>query len=259
MDILTSKANGILSIEFNRPDKKNAITTAMYQLMAEALQEAEQDAAIRAILFTGKPEVFSAGNDIQDFMKSFAPGDNLLAADRPIFQFMRALSQASKPVVAAVSGQAVGIGTTLLMHCDLVYAADNAKLSMPFTQLGLCPEFGSSLLLSHIAGYQRAAEKLMLGEAFSAQEACDMGLVNKVLPLADLIPFATAQAAKLVALPAASIRATKRLMKGDQNAAMVAKMEEEIALFGSMLNAPEAKEAFMAFFQKRKPDFSQFA
>lgn len=257
MDILTHKENGILTINFNRPEKKNAITQAMYQAMADALRDAETDVTVRAILITGKPEIFTAGNDLEDFMKnarSLAEPDTV----PPVYQFMQALNESGKPVIAAVSGAAVGIGTTLLMHCDLIYLADNAKLSMPFTQLGLCPEFASSMVFQQIVGYQRAAEKLMLGESFSAQEAFEMGFVNKVLPLEELLPYAQQQAAKLVALPAASIRATKRLMKGASPAAISTKMMEENKYFSAMLNAPEAKEAFMAFFQKRKPDFSQF-
>ena len=258
MEILTQTENGILTINFNRPEKKNAITQAMYQAMADALRAAEDDSAVRAILITGKPEIFTAGNDLEDFMKnagSFAAPDSVPS----VYQFMQALNQCGKPVIAAVAGAAVGIGTTLLMHCDLVYLADNAKLSMPFTQLGLCPEFASSMIFQNIVGYQRAAEKLMLGEAFSAQEAFEMGFVNKVLPLAELLPYAQQQAAKLAALPAASIRVTKRLMKGTQPQAVATKMMEENQHFAAMLNAPEAKEAFMAFFQKRKPDFSQFS
>ncbi|MFZ6712747.1 enoyl-CoA hydratase [Undibacterium sp. TC9W] len=257
MDILTQKENGILTINFNRPEKKNAITQAMYQAMADALRDAETDVAVRAILITGKPEIFTAGNDLEDFMKnarSLAEPD----AVPPVYQFMQALNESGKPVIAAVSGAAVGIGTTLLMHCDMIYLAENAKLSMPFTQLGLCPEFASSMIFQQIVGYQRAAEKLMLGEAFTAAEAFEIGFVNKVLPLEALLPYAQQQAAKLVALPAASIRATKRLMKGSQPAAISAKMTEENKYFSAMLNAPEAKEAFTAFFQKRKPDFSQF-
>ncbi len=259
MDILTSKADGILTIEFNRVERKNAITGVMYQAMADALVDAETDDTVRAILIAGKPEIFTAGNDLDDFMKNSAPVEGVPAEMRPVFQFMRALSGSSKPVVAAVSGAAVGIGTTLLMHCDLVYAADNAKFSMPFSQLGLCPEFASSLLLPQLAGFPRAAEKLLLGEAFLAQEAYDMGLVSKVLPLAELRPYAARQAAKLVALPAASIRATKSLMKRSRTAAITETMGAENALFGAMLLAPEAKEAFTAFFEKRKPDFSKFA
>jgi enoyl-CoA hydratase/carnithine racemase len=226
----------------------------MYQAMADTLKDAESDMTVRAIMIIGKPEIFTAGNDLEDFLKNPPQGSN-----NPTSQFMQNLSHAVKPVVAAVSGAAVGIGTTLLMHCDLVYAADNAKFSMPFTQLGLCPEFASSLLLPHLAGYQRAAEKLMLGEAFSAEEAREMGLVNKVLPLDQLVAFAQAQAAKLVALPALSIRATKRLMKGDRTSAIDTKMAEEIKYFSEMLSAAEAKEAFTAFLQKRKPDFTKFS
>lgn len=256
MDILTHKENGILTISFNRPEKKNAITAAMYQAMADALIEAETDVAVRVILMTGKPEIFTAGNDLEDFMKNAAS----LASDAvpPVYQFMQALNQSGKPVIAAVSGAAVGIGTTLLMHCDLIYLADNAKLSMPFTQLGLCPEFASSMIFQQIVGYQRAAEKLMFGEAFTAHEAYDMGFVNKVLPIEELLPYAQQQAAKLAALPAASVRVTKRLMKGNQPHEVATKMREENQHFATMLNAPEAKEAFTAFFQKRKPDFSKF-
>jgi enoyl-CoA hydratase/carnithine racemase len=175
-----------------------------------------------------------------------------------VFQFMRALSGCSKPVVAAVAGAAIGIGTTMLMHCDLVYAADNAKFSLPFAQLGLCPEFASSLLLPQLAGYPRAAEKLLLGEAFLAQEAFEMGLVSKVLPAGELHAFARQQAARLVALPAASIRATKALMKRPRTGAIQAALADENKLFAAMLQGQEAKEAFTAFFEKRKPDFSKF-
>jgi len=253
MNILISKENGVLTITFNRPDKKNAITAAMYQTIADALKDAENDAEVRVILFTGKPEIFTAGNDIDDFLKNPPK-----STKSPAYQFIQNLSHATKPLVAAVSGPAVGIGTTLLLHCDFVYAADNARFSLPFAKLGLCPEFASSLLLPQIAGYQRAAEKLMLGEAFSAQEACAMGFVNKVLPPAEVLAFAQAQAAKLVALPASSLWATKRLMKGKQIAAVEAKIKEESVHFSEMLVSKEAKEAFTAFFEKRKPDFTKF-
>jgi enoyl-CoA hydratase/carnithine racemase len=254
MDITTNTADGIMRIGFTRPEKKNAISAAMYQSMADALKAAEGDAAVRVVLFHGLPEIFTAGNDLEDFLKN-PPGN----AQSPVVQFMSALSHATKPVIAAVAGAAVGIGTTLLLHCDMVYAADNAKFSMPFSPLGLCPEFASSLLLQRIAGYQRAAEKLMLGESFKADEASDMGLVNKVLPAEELMSYALGQAAKLVALPASSIRASKKLMRRDDLAAIDAKILEEMQLFGQMLVAPEAKEAFKAFFEKRKPDFSQFS
>lgn len=257
MEILTSKANGILTIEFNRPERKNAITSAMYQAMADAINDGEQDAAVRAILITGKPDVFTAGNDLDDFLKT-APREPDDFLKLPVFQFMQALSGTSKPVVAAVTGLAIGIGTTLLMHCDLVYAADNAKFSVPFAPLGLCPEFGSSVLLAQFGGHARAAEKLMLGEPFLAPEAYSMGLISKLLPAGEVLAYAQAQAAKLVALPASSIRTTKRLMKANGADALSTVLATEGKLFGAMLQSPEAKEAFTAFFEKRKPDFSKF-
>jgi enoyl-CoA hydratase/carnithine racemase len=258
MEILTGKADGILTIEFNRLARKNAITTGMYQAMADALVEADKDPQVRAVLITGKPEIFTAGNDLDDFLRNAAPVPGVPNEDRSVFQFMRALSGISKPVVAAVSGAAIGIGTTMLMHCDLVYAADNARFSLPFTQLGLCPEFASSLLLPQLAGYPRAAEKLMLGEAFGAQEAFEMGLLSKVLPAAEVRAYAQQQAAKLAALPAASIRATKTLMKRPRTQVIGEHLAVESAQFAAMLQGPEAKEAFTAFFEKRKPDFSRF-
>jgi enoyl-CoA hydratase/carnithine racemase len=230
----------------------------MYQSMADALVDASNDSAVRAVLLAGKPEIFTAGNDLDDFLKNSAPIPGVPADSRPVFQFMRALNGCTKPVVAAVSGAAIGIGTTMLMHCDLVYAADTARFSLPFAQLGVCPEFASSLLLPLLAGYPRAADKLLLGEAFPAQEALEMGLVTKVLPAAGLRAFAEQQAAKLVALPAASIRATKALMKRPRAEAIQAALAAENELFSAMLQGPEAREAFTAFFEKRKPDFSKF-
>ncbi len=206
MDILTSKKDGILTIEFNRPDKKNSITAAMYQIMADALKDADQDKDVRVVLFCGKPDIFTAGNDLEDFMNMPSEGD---LADRPVAQFMLHLIGVTKPVITAVAGAAVGIGTTMLLHCDMVYAADNARFSMPFPRLGLCPEFASSMLLQQVVGYPRAAEKLLLGEPFSAQEAYEMGLINRILPVGELLPYARAQAEKLTRLPASSLRTTK--------------------------------------------------
>jgi enoyl-CoA hydratase/carnithine racemase len=254
MDISIEQAMGICTIRFNRPEKKNAITAAMYQSMADGFTAAEADPTVRVIVLAGHPNIFTAGNDLEDFMKQ-PPSTGA----SPVFQFMSALKGASKPVVAAVAGAAVGVGTTMLLHCDLVYAADNAKFSMPFSQLGLCPEFSSSLLLPRLAGYQRAAEKLMLGEAFLAEEAQAMGLVNRVLPAGELDAFAQAQAAKLAALPASSVRITKQLMKQGMADEINRQMEAEGEHFRRMLTAPEAKEAFTAFFEKRKPDFSRFS
>ncbi len=257
MEILTTINDGILTIHFNRPEKKNALTFGMYQAMADAINASNEDPTIRVILITGKPEIFTAGNDLEDFMKH-AGSLNSDTDLPPVYQFMHALNRAINPVIAAVSGGAVGIGTTMLMHCDLIYAADNAKFSLPFTQLGLCPEFASSMVFQQMIGHQRAAEKLLLGEAFMAQEAYEIGFINRVLPLADLLPYAEQQAAKIAALPAKSIRLTKRLMKRTLPQEIVETMNEENRHFAAMLNEPEAREAFMAFFQKRKPDFKQF-
>ena len=258
MSILTTIEQGILTLEFDRLDKKNAITAAMYQAMADALRAADADPAVRVIVIRGKPEVFTAGNDLEDFMQrppTAGEGDQ----PAPVFQFLQQISQASKPLVAAVSGPAVGVGTTMLLHCDLVYVSETAKLSLPFVQLGLCPEAASSMLLPRLLGHQRAAEKLMLGEPFSAQEALQIGLATRVLPVAELNEFVHQQARKLAALPASSLRETKRLMKGGDKAAVQAKMAEEGEVFRRMLQAPEAKESFKAFFEKRRPDFSRFS
>ncbi|RPH42980.1 MAG: enoyl-CoA hydratase [Burkholderiales bacterium] len=253
MGIELSTEGGIATIAFARPDKKNAITAAMYAAMADGLAAAAADPAVRAVLITGSAECFTAGNDLQDFLANPPSGE-----DSPVWRFLHGLAGFGKPVVAAPCGVAVGVGTTLLMHCDLVYAGDNARFSVPFAALGLCPEAASSLLMPAVAGWQRAAEKLLLGEPFGAEEAREMGIVNRVLPAAEAIGFARAQAVKLAALPPASLRETKRLMKGAMREAIPARMAEEGAVFGRMLRAPEAREAFTAFFEKRRPDFSRF-
>jgi enoyl-CoA hydratase/carnithine racemase len=254
MDIVVERSSdGVMTIALNRPEKKNAITSAMYQVMADALGDAHEDAAVRAIVIRGGQGAFSAGNDLEDFMKSPPTSE-----DAPVLQFLKRISGGEKPIVASVAGVAVGIGTTMLLHCDLVYAADSAMFSLPFSQLGLCPEAASSLLLPRLAGYPLAAEKLLLGEAFDAQEAYRMGIVNRLLPAGEVDAFAYAQAAKLAALPASSLRVTKMLMKRASGQEIADCMKEEVVHFGKMLLAPEAREAMMAFFQKRKPDFRQF-
>jgi enoyl-CoA hydratase/carnithine racemase len=254
MSILVSTQDAVTTIEFDRADKKNAITAAMYQAMADALSRADADAGVRAIVIRGKPEIFTAGNDLGDFMNNPPSGSN-----SPVSQFLFNVSHARKPLVAAVAGAAVGVGTTMLLHCDLVYAAENARFSLPFASLGLCPEAASSLLLPALAGYQRAAEKLMLGEPFSAAEARDMGLVNAIVPVAELHAHAHARARALAAQPASALRATKALMKGVSIERIETQMATESAQFRDLLRSPEAKEAFSAFFERRKPDFSKFA
>jgi len=251
--ILTETKDGIARVEISRPEKKNALTAAMYQAMADAIRAAEADAKVRVILIHGKPDLFTAGNDLQDFLDN-PPRDD----DRPVFQFLYGISQAQKPIVAAVAGVAVGIGTTMLLHCDLVYAAPNARLQLPFVNLGLVPEAASSLLLPALVGYQRAAELLLLGEPFSAQQAKAIGLVTEVVPEGELFDTAMAQAKKLAGKPAASLRLTKQLMKQGQAAAVAQRIKLESDHFGERLASPEAKEAFSAFLAKRKPDFSRF-
>lgn len=240
----------VATLAFNRPQKKNAITAAMYQSAADALKEAGANDAVRVIMMTGDGGCFTAGNDLEDFLQNPPQGD-----DSSVTQFMNTLRSMTKPVVAAVPGLAIGIGTTLLMHCDLVYAANTAKFAMPFTQLGLCPEFASSVLLPRIAGYQRAAEKLLLGEPFDAVEAEKMGLVNRVLPAEELMPFVRMQATKLAALPSESLRITKQLMQADLQGGIAGAMQSEMQHFQKMLSGPDAKEAFSAFLEKRKPVF----
>ena len=250
-DILTHLDEGVMTLTFNRLDKKNSITSAMYASMADAVKRAQSDASVRVLLIQGHETVFSAGNDIGDFLNRPPSGQ-----DSPVFRFLHGIATLHKPLVAAVAGPAVGIGTTLLFHCDLVYAGDNAAFSMPFVNLGLCPEAASSLLAPRMFGYHRAAEALLLGEPFFAEAAQEVGLVNRVLPPTEVNAYAQAQARKLAAKPLSSLIETKRLMKGDQQDVLKS-MTEEGASFGRMLREPAAREAFGAFMEKRKPDFSK--
>lgn len=253
MSIRVETINGVARIGIARPEKKNAITVAMYQAMADAIAAAHDDNTVRALLFHGDPNVFTAGNDLEDFMKNPPSGP-----DAPVFQFMQMLGLAEKPVVAAVNGAAVGIGTTMLMHCDLVYCADNAMFSMPFVSLGLCSEFASSLTIPLAAGYHRAAEKLLLSEPMSAEEALDMKIVNRILAPGQVLDYAIKQSERFNALPPASVRETKRLMKSSWRAMSEKLIVEEAKSFEKLLRGAEAKEAFTAFFENRKPDFSRF-
>jgi enoyl-CoA hydratase/carnithine racemase len=254
-EILQHREAGVLTLTFNRLDKKNAITTAMYTQLAEALEAAVNDDSVRVAVIQGTVEIFTAGNDLGDFLNN-PPISKPGAETPPVVRFLNVISTFPKPIVAAVAGPAVGIGTTLLLHCDLVYAGDNAAFSLPFVNLGLCPEAASSLLLPQIVGYPKAAEKLMLGEAFYAEEALEMGLVNRILPPTEVNAYAQAQALKLAAKPMASLRATKALMKMSQTHLQPV-MTEELKHFGQLLQGPAAKEAISAVMEKRKPDFSR--
>jgi enoyl-CoA hydratase/carnithine racemase len=250
-DILTHIDAGVMTITFNRLDKKNSITSSMYATMAEALAQAATDPAVRVVVFQGHESIFSAGNDIGDFLNQPPT-----TQESPVFRFLRGIATFEKPLLAAVAGPAVGIGTTMLFHCDLVYAGDNAAFSMPFVNLGLCPEAASSLLAPRMFGYHRAAEALLMGEPFFAEAAQEVGLVNRVVPPTEVNGYAQAQARKLAGKPLSSLIETKRLMKGDTQA-VLQKMDEEGKSFGRMLREPAAKEAFGAFMEKRKPDFSK--
>jgi enoyl-CoA hydratase/carnithine racemase len=250
-DILIDTADGVMTLTLNRVHKKNSFTPAMYGAITEALERATHDVAIRVVVLQGDITVFSAGNDIGDFLERKPDGQ-----ESPAFGFLRGIAQFSKPLVAAVCGPAVGVGTTLLFHCDLVYAGDNAAFSMPFVNLGLCPEAASSLLAPQLMGYHRAAEALLLGEPFMAEAALEVGLVNRILPPTEVNAMVQLLARKLAAKPLASLVETKRLMKKGQMAQVLAQMNEEGDSFGRLLQEPAAREAFTAFMEKRRPDFS---
>jgi enoyl-CoA hydratase/carnithine racemase len=223
--VLTAREGAVQRIQINRPEKKNALTADMYAFIAQAIKAADADAGVRVVLIHGAGDAFTAGNDLQDFL-AHPPR----TADAPVIRFLDAVSHAEKPLVAAVSGVAVGVGTTMLLHCDLVYAAEGTKFALPFVNLGLCPEAASSFLLPAIVGYQRAAELLLLGETFDAAQAHEIGIVSAVVP-AELLMERAGEAAR--------------------------KLAEKLRSFGERLGSPEAKEAFSAFLEKRKPDFSK--
>ena len=260
MSIKTATLNGVATIEIARPEKKNALTVAMYQAMTDAIVAAKADPAVRAVLITGQPGVFTSGNDIEDFMTrgTGVPGQGSETMDSPVFQFMRALIECDKPVVAAVTGAAIGIGTTMLLHCDFVYVSDEARLAMPFVALGLVPEFASSLIVPQLMGHRRAAEKLLLGDPFTPEQAVDCGIASAVLPAAEVVNHARRVAERFNALPPGAVREAKQLMRGPQTEALLKTIRAEAEIFGRRLRSPEAIEAFQAFFQKRKPDFSKF-
>ena len=255
MSIKTATLNGVATIEIARPEKKNALTVAMYQAMTDALVAAREDAAVRAVLITGQPGIFTSGNDIEDFMKR-APGQGSDAMDSPVFRFMRALLDCDKPVVAAVTGAAIGIGTTMLLHCDFVYVSDEARLAMPF--VALVPEFASSLVVPQLMGHRRAAEKLLLGDPFTPEQAVECGIANAVLPAGEVVNHARRVAERFNQLPPGAVREAKQLMRRPQHDQLLQTIRSEGEIFARRLRSPEAMEAFQAFFQKRPPDFSKF-
>lgn len=250
--ILTATDENIFEIRLNRPEKKNAITVAMYTAMADALENADRNPAVRTIVVTGTDGCFTSGNDVADFLEHPPLEDGSQA-----LRFLRVLSTATKPVIAAVNGLAVGIGVTMLLHCDLVYAADTATFQLPFVNLGLVPEAASSMLLPRMVGHHRAAELLLLGERFDARTAREIGLVNAIYPAAELTTAVQEKAAAIAAKPPASLRMTKALLKREAES-VAARMAQEGQYFAQQLKSPEAREAMEAFMQRRKPDFSRF-
>ena len=250
--VVTALTDGILTIRINRPEQKNALTVAMYAAIADALERAQADRTVRAVTLTGTEDSFTSGNDIADFIQR-----NPLAGETPVLRFLRMISTAEKPLIAAVNGLAVGVGVTMLLHCDLVYAADSATFQLPFVNLGLVPEAASTLLLPRLVGHQRASELLLLGERFDAATAHAIGLVNGVHPAERLSEAVRERAALLAGKAPSALRATKALLKGE-SATVSARMSEENAQFSRQLESPEVQEALAAFMQKRRPDFSRF-
>ena len=250
--LLIERQAAVLTLTLNRPEKKNALTRDMYSALADAINAAQDDKAIRAVIIRGSDSCFTSGNDVSDFINTPSSGPN-----SPVYRFLKAICHAEKPLIAAVNGPAVGVGTTLLLHCDLVYVADNARLKMPFVNLGLCPEAGSSFLLPRLLGHLRAAELLLLGEEISGQRAAEIGLANQALPAGDAVYQAALNSAERIAsLPPGSIKLSKQLIKEGVSRHADEVMAAEGEHFARLLQGPEAREALTAFMEKRQPVFA---
>jgi len=250
-EILTETSGSILRVTVNRPAKKNAMTSAMYNALADVFNEAAKDDDIHVVIWDAAGDSFSAGNDVEDFIKN-PPGPG----ESPQARLGKALLNIDKPVIAAVKGAAVGGGTTLLTHCDFVYAGESSKFQLPFVNLGLVPEFGSSLSLPARFGYIHAAELFMLGQPFSAELAAAIGLVTRVVPDAELLATATQTAEKLAAKPIGALRATKKLLRGSSREQIEQAIKAETEEFSSRVRSAEVKEVFTAFLEKRPPNFN---
>ncbi|HSX50385.1 MAG TPA: enoyl-CoA hydratase [Cellvibrio sp.] len=251
--VLSHLDNRVLTLSLNRPERKNALTLAMYNALAELIKAAEADNEVRVLVLTGADGFFTSGNDLMDFMNEPEIHEN-----HPVVRFIEALRHCSKPVVAVVRGHAVGIGTTLLLHCDLVYAADDARLQLPFVNLGLCPEYASSYLVPRVVGQQKAAELFLLGEPFSGAEASTLGLITKSVPESELNAYANEKIARLALQPPGAVRRTKALLRAATSVAVDSSLSTEYAGFAAGLASDECKESITAFFEKRAPDFSRF-
>ncbi len=253
--IEVEQVEAVMRIAINRPEKKNALTSEMYDALAEAFERAENDKSVRVILLYGKGDAFTAGNDLQDFMEKPWKGQ----ATPPAVRFINVVAHAKKPIVAAVHGLVVGVGSTILLHCDLVYAAAESRFMMPFIALGIVPEAASTVLLPLLIGRQRASELFMLGSPLTAQRAFDIGIVNAVLSPEQLFPTAIAVTQVLAEKPAAALRACKELMKRPYAAEVERALREEVEVIAERLESPETREALNAFLEKRKPDFRNFS
>ncbi|MBM4290392.1 MAG: enoyl-CoA hydratase [Deltaproteobacteria bacterium] len=251
--VLSALEGRVLTVTLNRPERKNALTLAMYDALTAALRGAAEDPAVRAVVLRGAGGCFTSGNDLQDFMRS-PPKSH----DTPVFHFLAALLEFPKPLIAAVEGPAVGIGTTLLLHCDLAFAAEGASFQLPFGRLGLVPEGGSSYLLPLMVGHRRAAELLLLGERFGADDAARLGVINAAWPAEGFAARVAERAAAVAALPPEATRLSKQLLKAPFRDELARVMRAEGEVFIGRLGSPENAEAFMAFAQKRAPDFSRF-
>ncbi len=251
--VLIECVDRVLNIKLNRPEKKNALTQAMYSSMAAAINEANDDNDVRVIYLTGSADSFCSGNDIQDFL-----GDPPADGESPVLKFVNAIVHAEKPMVAAVNGIAVGIGVTMLLHCDLVYASEDARFQLPFVNIGVCPEAASSFILPFLVGHRKASEWLLLGDRFDAHAACEAGVVNSVIPAAKLEESALQAVNRIVAQPPAAVRTTKALLRASMHEQLQAARGREDQHFLPMLLGEEAREAMTAFMEKRAPDFSRF-
>jgi enoyl-CoA hydratase/carnithine racemase len=254
-NVQVSTENGVMHIVLNRPERKNALSLAMYKKLGDSIRSGSEGSKVRVILISGAEGSFTSGNDLGDFAKhkgTLSPEEN------PTPKFMQALLQCGKPVVACVQGPAVGIGTTMLLHCDLVYAGSSAYFQLPFAKLGLAPEFASSVVLAQLVGHQRAAELLYFSDRFSAERARELGIVNEVFSDQELAGAVRERCQQLTKQPASGLRATKQLLKMDIRARATEIMEREQEHFKRGLQSPEFAEAVAAFSEKREPDFSKF-
>jgi enoyl-CoA hydratase/carnithine racemase len=251
--ILCTTERGVCTLVLSRPERRNALTRAMYDELVHALTTAADDPSVRVVRIEGTAGMFTSGNDLGDFMNHPPSG-----TDSPVFRFLRALIDFPRPIVASVRGHAVGIGTTMLLHCDLVYCDETALFQMPFVQLALVPEAASSLLLPRAMGHQRAAELLLLGERIDAHQAANYGFVNRVIDSAHLDEHVTSVCDRLAGLAPEAIRRSKALMRHEDRAALDDCLMREASVFIERLGSPEVAEAIQAFFEKRPADFSKF-